>query len=122
MVDRQALMRNSISGVTGKLQSNLGPMFDAAQGLGFGNELQSVSTGNGFTPFSNSIYDLNLTNTSNTDPTDFTGINQITDDGSGNILVSPIQSGSNTGNVTSGGLGLGSGLAGSGGSNLTWPY
>ena len=47
---------------------------------------------------------------------------QITDDGSGNILMSPIQSGSSTGSITSGGLGLGSGLAGSGGSNLTWPY
>lgn len=120
MVDRQSLMRNSISGVTGKLQSELGPMFDAAQGLGFG--ANGTRNNNGFTPFSNSIYDLNLTNTSNTDPTDFTGINQITDDGSGNILMSPIQSGSSTGSITSGGLGLGSGLAGSGGSNLTWPY
>tara|TARA_R110002012_G_scaffold320859_1_gene546250 strand:- start:1611 stop:2237 length:627 start_codon:yes stop_codon:yes gene_type:complete len=33
MVDRQALMRNSLSGVTGKLQSEVGPMFDTAQGL-----------------------------------------------------------------------------------------
>jgi len=53
MVDRQALMRNSISGVTGKLQSNLGPMFDAAQGLGFGNEFESVNTGDGTTGLSN---------------------------------------------------------------------
>ena len=53
MVDRQSLMRNQISGVTGKLQGSLGPMFDAAQGLGFANQLESTSAGNEITGLSN---------------------------------------------------------------------
>ena len=48
MVDRQAMMRNSLSGVTGKLQSELGPMFDAAQGLGFGGDSANSAIGQGF--------------------------------------------------------------------------
>jgi hypothetical protein len=48
MVDRQSLMRNQISGVTGKLQGSLGPMFDAAQGLGFGGDSANSAIGQGF--------------------------------------------------------------------------
>ena len=48
MVDRQSLMRNSLSGVTGKLQSELGPMFDAAQSLGFGGDSANSAISQGF--------------------------------------------------------------------------